>query len=185
MAFVGILFVVAVALLLANLWLNGEVRSGIQVSNPEGGAGAALVVYHPGKFGFGERVRGAFVRGLVTNAWRVETTTASRQAPADLSGYDLLVLVGPTYWFTPSRPLLSYLNRLGDIGEKPVATITTAMGAGERSNALMQKAVQEANGHLVTSLLLYTIRPNEDLYGINDAEEIAAKAAMEIRPPRA
>jgi hypothetical protein len=93
------------------------------------------------------------------------------------------VLVGPTYWFSPSRSLVNYLRRLGDLGGQPVATIVTAMGAGERSNTILQKAVQQANGKLVTSLLLYTIRPNEDLYGINDAEEIATKAAADIPPP--
>ena len=176
--------VLAVLAVLSYLWLNKEVASGIRVVNPEGSAATALVVYHPGKFGFGQRVRSAFVQGLVSNGWRVEITTASAQAPTDLSAYDLLVICGPTYGFTPSRPLLSYLRRLRDIGGKPVATIVTAMGAGERSNSIMKKAVDAANGKLVASLLLYTLRPNEDLYGMNDAEEIAGSAAKEIQPPR-
>lgn len=79
--------------------------------------------------------------------------------------------------------MLSYLKRLGDAGRKPVATILTAIGAGERSNAILQRAVRAANGELITSLLLYTVRPNEDLYGINDAEEIASSAAKELRLP--
>jgi len=182
MAPVGVLLIVATALVLLYLWLNKEVVSDIEVSNPEGSAGTALVVYHPGKRGFGERVRTAFVRGLISNAWRVETTTASAQAPADLSGYSLLVLVGPTYGFTPNRPVLRYLARLGDLDGKPVVTIVTAIGAGERSNSILQRAVNDANGKLLESLLLYTTRPNEDLYGINDAEEIATSAAKEIRP---
>ena len=177
----GMLAVLAV---LSDLWLNKEVASEIQIVNPDGDAGAALVVYHPGKFGFGQRVWSAFVQGLVSRGWRVEITTASPQAPTDLSPYDLLVVSGPTYYFTPSRPMLSYLERLRDAGGKPVATILTAIGAGERSNAILQKAVDAANGKLIASLLLYTVRPNEDLYGINDAEEIAASAAKEIRLPR-
>ena len=176
--------VLAALAVLSYLWLIREVATGIEVLNPEGGAGTALVVYHPGRFGFGERVRAAFVEGLVSNGWRVETTTASALAPTDLSTYDLLVVSGPTYWFSPSRPMLSYLRRLRDTTGKPVATILTAMGAGERSNAILQKAVQAAKGELVVSLLLYTVRPNEDLYGINDAEEIASSAAKEIRLPR-
>jgi flavorubredoxin len=178
LAVVGVLAAVAI---LSYLWLNKAVVTGIRVVNPEGGAGTALVVYHPGRFGFGQRVRTAFVEGLVSNGWRVAVTTASSRTPTDLSTYDLLVVSGPTYWFTPSRPMLSYLKRLRDAGGKPVATILTAIGAGERSNAILQKAVQAANGELVASLLLYTVRPNEDLYGINDAEEIATSAAKEMR----
>ena len=176
--------VLAALAILSYLWLNKAVVTAIEVVNPEGGAGTALVVYHPGRFGFGQRVRTTFVEGLVSNDWRVEVTTASAQSPADLSAYDLLVVSGPTYWFTPSRPILSYLRRLGDAGGKPVATILTAIGAGERSNAILQRAVQAANGTPVTSLLLYTVRPNEDLYGINDAQQIALSAAKEIRLPQ-
>ncbi len=184
MALLGVLLVVAAVLVLWYLWLNKAVASDVAVRNAEGEMGTALVVYHPGKRGFGRKVREAFVEGLTSNGWRVEITTASTQAPADLSAYDLLVVSGPTYGFTPSRPILRYVARLRDLEGKPVVTIVTAMGAGERSDAILQQAVHEANGNLVKSLLLYTIRPNEDLYGINDAEEIATSAAKEIQLPQ-
>ncbi len=179
-----VLGVLAAIAIVSYLWLNKAVASGVRVVNSEGATGTALVVYHPGRFGFGERVRAAFIQGLVSSGWRVEITTASAQAPTDLSAYDLLIVSGPTYWFTPSRPMLSYLRRLRDAGGKPTVTILTAIGAGERSNAILLSAVEAANGKLIKSLLLYTVRPNEDLYGINDAEEIAASAARGIPPPR-
>jgi hypothetical protein len=184
MALLGVLLVVTASAVLLYLWLNKEVVTGIGVSNPEGRVGTALVIYHPGKRGFGHRVRTAFVEGLASSGWRVEVTTASAKSPSDLSAYDLLVVSGPTYGFTPNRPILRYLARLGDLAGKPVVTIITAIGAGERSNAILQQTVHEANGRLLKSLLLYTTRPNEDLYGINDAEEIALSAAKEIRLPQ-
>ncbi len=61
--------------------------------------------------------------------------------------------------------------------------IITAMGLGGRSISIMERDVREANGDLVKSLILYTMRPNEDLYGINDAVEIATQAAKEIPLP--
>ena len=100
-----VLVVLAVAVALSYLWLNKEVVSQVEVRNPDGDAGTALVVYHPGKSDFQEKVTYAFAESLVSNGWRVEIATASSQAPTDLSGYDLLVLGGPTYWFTPSRPI--------------------------------------------------------------------------------
>jgi flavorubredoxin len=175
-----VLVVLAVAGVLSYLWLNQEVVSEVEVRNPEGDAGTALVVYHPGKSDFQERVTSGFVEGLVSNDWRVEITTASAQALTDLAGYDLLVLGGPTYWFTPARPIRRYLSRLGDLGGQRTVAIITAMGAGGRSISIMDKQVREANGDLIKSLILYTFRPNEDLYGINDAVEIATQAAKEI-----
>jgi len=62
-------------------------------------------------------------------------------------------------------------------------TIITGMGAGGRSNSIMEKDVRAANGDLVKALLLYTIRPNEDLHGVNDAVEIATRAAKDIPLP--
>ena len=175
-----VVVVLAAALVLSNLWLNMDVVSEVEVRNPEGDAGTTLVVYHPGKSDFHERVTSGFAEGLVSNGWRVEITTASAQAPTDLSGYDLLVLGGPTYWFTPNQPIRRYLSRLGDLGGQSTVTIITSMGVGERSISIMDQDVREANGDLVKSLILYTLRPNEDLYGINDAVEIATQAAKDI-----
>jgi flavodoxin len=183
MQLIVVFAVFAAAVILLMLWLNREGASEVEVRNPEGDAGTALIVYHGGKGGFTERVTAAFAEGLVSNGWRVETTTASARAPTDLSGYDLLVVGGATYGFTPNRPIRDYVRRLGDLGGKPTATIITGWGEGERSSAIMQEDVRRANGELVKSLLLYSIRPNEDLHGINDAEEIATRAAKEIRLP--
>jgi flavorubredoxin len=183
MVLIVVLVVLSAALVLSNLWLSRDVVSEVEVRNPEGDAGTALVVYHPGKSDFQERVTYAFAGGLVSNGWRVEITTASAQTPTDLSGYDLLILGGPTYWFTPNWPIRRYLSRLGDLRGQPTVAIITAMGLGGRSISIMENDVREANGDLVKSLILYTLRPNEDLYGINDAAEIATQAAKEIPLP--
>jgi flavorubredoxin len=178
-----VLVVLAVALTASDFWLTKEVVSELEVRNPDGDAGVALVVYHPGKSAFQQEVTDAFAKGLVSNGWRVEITTVSAQASTELAGYDLLVLGGPTYWFAPARPIRRYLSRLGDLAGQPAVVIITAMGAGERSISIMQQQVREANGDLVKSLILYTTRPNEDLYGINEAVEIANQAAKQIPLP--
>jgi hypothetical protein len=77
--------------------VNAEVITDIQVMNPNGSAGTTLLVYHPGRSGYQKMLIGAFSEGLVSNGWRVEIATASKEAPTDLSGYDLLVLSAPTY----------------------------------------------------------------------------------------
>jgi flavorubredoxin len=181
-----VLFVVVVLL---DYGRNKEVVSEIKSLNPEGDGGTALVVYHPGKSDFQHRVFSGFVEGLVSRGWRVEITTPSFRAPTDLSGYDLLVLGGPTYWFTPNRPIRRYLSRLGDLGGQRTVTIITALGAGERSTSVMEKQVREANGDLVNALLLYKMRPNDDDNYIDSqqnqalAVEMATQVAEEVPLP--
>jgi flavorubredoxin len=168
---------------------NKEVVDEVKVLNPGESVGTALVVYHHGKSDFQHRVVSGFAEGLVSNGWRVEMTTASDQAPTDLSDYNLLVLGGPTYIFTPDRPIRSYLGKLGDLKGQRTVVITTGMGAGKRSSSIMERLVREANGDLVKSLLLYKIRPNNDNRYVNGkqnralAVEIATQAAKEIPLP--
>ena len=165
---------------LLSSWLNAEVVSEVEVLNPGGAAGTALVVYHPGKSEFQHDVSHAFAEGLVSNGWRVEITTASSLAPADLAGYALLVLGAPTYDWEPAKRTRHYLKGLGDLRGQRTVTIISGAGYAELSGPTMERLVREANGELVKSLILYTKRPNEDLYGINDALEIATQSAKDI-----
>ncbi len=189
----GIVFAVLAVIVVAVAYLdygrNKEVASEVEVLNPAGTTGTALVVYHPGKSDFQRRVFSGFMEGLVSNGWRVGSTTPSAQTPTDLSGFDLLVLGGPTYWFTPNRPVKRYLKRLGDLEGQPTVTIITALGVGERSASILQKQVREANGDLVKALLLYKMRPNDDDNFVDGeqnqalAVEMAMQAALEVLAP--
>jgi hypothetical protein len=181
---IAVLVILIVGVALLYFVTSQEVASSTEVLNRGGDQGTALVVYHPGLTGFHERVTSAFADGLVSNGWRVEMTTASPYAPTDLSSYDLLVLGGPTYFWTPCRPIKIYLSRLGDLGGKRTTIIITALGMGERSISTMERLVRAANGDLVKSLLLYSLAPNEDIYGTNDTEQIASQVAREMMPPR-
>lgn len=189
MTWIIVLGVLAVVWASSYLWLNAEIVSGIEVRNPAGDVGAALVVDHPGRGSFHVCVVSGFVEGLVSGGWRVEMTTASGQALTDLSGYDLLVLGSPTYWFTPSWPIRRYLDRLGDLGGQPTVIIITGMGAGERSASVIEKWVREANGEMVSGLLYYRMRPNDDDNYVNISQnkalavEMAAQAARELSLP--
>ena len=189
MALIIVLVIVVATVAWLDYGRNKKVTSEVKTLNPEGKTGTALVVYHPGKSDFQHRVFSGFAEGLVSRGWRVEITTPSSQAPIDLSGYDLLVLGGPTYWFTPNRPIKRYLSRMGDLGGQRTVTIITALGAGERSASIMESLVREANGDLVNGLLLYKMRPNDDDNYVDGnqnkalAVEMATQAAREIPLP--
>jgi hypothetical protein len=168
---------------------NREVVSEVEILNPGGESGTALVVYHLGRSDFQRRVFSGFAEGLVSSGWRVEMTAPSPETPADLSGYDLLVLGGPTYGFTPNRPIKRYLRRLGDLAGKPTVTIITGLGAAEGSSAKMQEMVRAQNGNVVKALLLYKMRPNDDDNYVNTGQnkalavEMATQAAKEVGAP--
>ena len=163
--------------------VNAEVISDVEVLNPNGSAGTTLLVYHPGRSGYQKMLIGAFSEGLVSNGCRVEVTTASKEAPTDLSGYDLLVLSAPTYDWVPARPIQRYLERLGDLEGQATAVIISAAGTTTLSLPKMEELVREANGDLVASYALWTMVPNRMAYGIDDPEEIMRREARAIPVP--
>ena len=189
MGFAIAVLVLGTAWTLSYLWLNKASPTEVEIHNPEGRAGRALVVDHPGRGRFHVQVVSGFVEGLVSTGWRVERTMASREAPIDLSGYDLLVLGSPTYWFTPSWPIRGYLGRLADLEGQRTVTIVTGMGAGERSAALLAKWVRKANGNLAQRLLFYWMRPNDDDNYVDTAQnkglavQMATQAARDLSNP--
>jgi hypothetical protein len=173
MALTIIVTILVASWILSYWWLNREAAEVIELRNPEGERGSALVVYHPGPGTFHRQVVGGFVQGLVASGWRVEVATASAQAPTELTGYHLLVLGSPTYWFTPSVPVRRYLRQVGDLGGLPTVTITTGLGSGGRSSKVLQEYVRDAHGSLVEALTFYRLRPNDDDNYANGAQNRA------------
>ncbi len=186
----GVVLVALVGMVAAVIWywyrISQEVVSQVEVLNPGGDRGTALVVYHPGRRRLLHKVTSAFAEGLVSSGWGVEMTTASSQAPTDLSSYDLLVLGGQTYFWSPVRPIRNYASRLGDLGGKPTVIIITGFGATGRSISIMERLVEEANGDLVRSLSLTTLRPNDEKDPRPNEEvavEMATQAGRDIPLP--
>jgi hypothetical protein len=177
--------VTLVALLVAwqGLWsftVNAEVVSDVEVLNPNGRTGTALLAYHPGKSGYQDMIAQAFSEGLGSNGWRVEVATASKEAPTDLSDYDLLVLSAPTYDWVPARPIQRYVQQLGDLRGKRTVVIISGAGTTSLSLPMMEDLVRGANGDLVASYALWTLVPNRLVYGTDDAQEIMRREAKAI-----
>ena len=135
----------AFAGLLMSGTISREVASEIDVINAEGDK-TALVVYQPGFSSFPRDVTYAFADGLASSGWRVEITTASPQAPTDLSKYSLLTLAYPVYGGTPGTAIVSYINRISSLNGTNMVIIACGGGdTGEIENPLKQQ-VQAVNG---------------------------------------
>jgi len=180
------LFVVVAALISAYAFvslviypnINRDVVSGVDVINA-GGSKTALVVYQPGYTSFPRDVSYAFADGLASSGWRVEITTASSQAPSELSGYSLLVLGFPIYGGKPGDAIVRYVNGTSNLNG--ISTVIIAVGAfspGEVLNTMTQK-VHAANGTVKESMALFSIAPNK---GNGYATDIARQAGSQIAP---
>jgi flavorubredoxin len=114
-------------------------------------------VYQPGFSSFPRDASYAFAEGLASSGWCVEITTASSEAPSDLSKYSLLVFAFPVYGGTPGTAVVSYVNRINDLDG--INTVIIACGGGdigENLNPPLKQQVQAANGAFYKGLSLST-----------------------------
>ena len=160
-----------------------DAPSAVVTVNPGGTTGRALIVFHPGLSSFQEDVTAAFVDGLSDGGWRCDVTTASRQAPQDLVGYDLLVLGAQSYEWRPACPVRRYVERLGDLQGLATVILVTGAGSTDRAAGLLEGHVADVNGRVIERLEVWQAAPNEQVHGIADAEEIARRAAEGLTLP--
>ncbi len=177
-SFLAVVVLLAIFGAYAGLTLNKDVVSGIDVVNPNGSK-TALIVYQPGLSSFPRDASYAFGNGLASSGWRVEITTASSQAPSDLSKYSLLVLGFPCYGASPGTAIIRYVDRLANL--QGINTVIVACAAGSPGGSVdtMKQKVQAAGGTFRDSLSLFTMAPNE---GNGTATDTAKQAGAQIQP---
>lgn len=169
--------VISVSLLgYASFAMNSDVVTQLVINNPTGSK-TALVLYHPGLSSFSHDVSYAFADGLVSNGWRVEIATSSIEAPTNLSKYSLLVISSNTYAFTPDSPTTRQLERLGNLNGIQTVLLTLGAGSAQESQKALETTIQDSNGTILQSLVLYSMAPNE---GDRSATETAQQTAREI-----
>lgn len=166
-------FILALLSVYVSFVINNDVITELVIKNHEG-AKKALVLYHPGLSYFSKDVAYAFADGLLANDWRVEITTPSREAPTNLSRYNLLVILSNTYAFRPDVPTTRHIERIGDLNGIQTVLLTLGAGSAEESKKTLENLIQSSNGTIIKSLLLYSMAPNE---GDKSATEIAKQTA--------
>lgn len=186
--FLTLLVVIAGTLGWTEYRIRRAIATPVDVRHPDGRA-AALVIYHPGISAFPHDIAEGFAAGLAEAGWRVAITTASASAPVALGEYDLLVVLAPTYWWTPARPVLRYVDRLEDLGGKPVAVLVTGLGSTHRSQRVLEAAVRERGGTVAFARSFWTAAPNkEDEYTWRTNTAVGVRLAREagttLAPPR-
>jgi hypothetical protein len=176
---VTLLMTVAISgslLIYASFTMNNDVVTQLVIKNPAGNK-TALVLYHPGLSSFSHDVSYAFADGLVSNGWRVEIATSSIEAPTNLSKYSLLVISSNTYAFIPDAPTTRQLERIGNLNGIQTVLLTLGAGSAQESQKALEAKIQNSNGTILQSLVLYSMAPNQ---GDRTATEIAQQTAREI-----
>ena len=169
------IIVSALLLIYASFGMNNDVITQLVIKNPDGSK-TALVIYHPGLSSFSHDVSYAFTDGLVSTGWRVELATPSIEAPINLSKYSLLVVASNTYGFNPDTPTTRHLERIGDLGGIETVVITLGAGSAEQSQKALENLVEDSNGVIIESLILYSMASNEGDFGAIEIANQAAKA---------
>jgi flavorubredoxin len=171
-----LVFVIVVVSVLGFIFfkINNDYVSGVETLNANG-ARTALIIYHPGLSSFMEDVAYAFADGLAENGWKVEITTASSQAPTDMSGYSLLALGSPVYADGPSPTIKRHIERIGDLSGIDTVLLVTSAGSDGGAEASMQQTVEEHNGSVELVLSLFNSVPND-----GDPLSIAKQAGRDL-----
>ena len=173
--FITIIILSASLLTYASFGMSNDVITQLIIKNSEGSK-TALILYHPGLSSFSHDVSYAFADGLVSNGWRGELATPSIEAPIDLAKYSLLVIASNTYGFNPDTPTIRHLERIGNLDGIETVVITLGAGSAEQSQEALENLVENSNGTIIESLILYSMAPNE---GDKSATELAEKTARE------
>jgi len=152
--------------------MHAETVSPVTYLGGDGSAGHAFIVYHSTRGGFQRALQTALADSLITQGWSVDITTASRETPKDVSGYDLLVIGSPSYDWIPARPVVSFLRRARHLDGKPVLIVVSGGGMTERTAKILHRRVERAHGTVLGALELWTKRPNAERHGSTDPLEI-------------
>jgi|GEM_PF-2975677 len=161
-------------------WANREAPPQIEQRNPGGTAGAALIVYHPGRSNLQTEAVTGFADGLAAADWAVTLATANSAAPADLTNYDLLVVGAQSYTWAPAQPVQAYLRRVGDLAGKPVVAILSGLGETGPATTVMADLIAELNGKGLEIYHVWQMRPIDELYGIDDPHAAMYQMAVAL-----
>jgi hypothetical protein len=130
--------------------INRDIVSPLEVINADGSK-KALVVYQVGLSSGPRDASYEFADGLVSSGWRVEITTASPEAPSEISDYNLFVIVFPVNGARPGEAATRYVTNLCNLDQIPTIIVNCRLSNAIENN--MKEQVTSQNGTVYTTLL--------------------------------
>ena len=109
---------------------------------------AQVIIVYDSKFGNTKLVAETILEGI-NEVENVEAVLKKLEQtdPAELLGYDMILIGSPNHYGGPTIDMKEFMNRLENVGlvEKPVAFFDTYLGAGffEKAVKRMEKMINE------------------------------------------
>ncbi len=157
----AIAFVVVLCIALTTIIVERESEYAVETFSASGKL-RALVLYHPSRDAhFSDDLSLALARGLAAAGFAVDRATFTSQTPPNPGQYAVVGLVSNTYFWTPDRPTLHYLERARLQG---VAAIGIMGGAGAtgRSERLLREAIAATGARVLQTRSFWLLRPNDE-----------------------
>jgi len=178
---VGVVAAVAAPLVLVVVSLGVQFES--RYAHEElGGAGPAraLVLYHPSRdASFTDELSLAMAGGFRDAGLAVERATLTGDTPGEPAGYEVVVVVSNTYYWTPDLPTLRYLHR-ARLSGTPVIGIMAGAGATARAERILADALAATGAESVTTRSLWLLRPNDEARSDESNREVALDIARSL-----
>ena len=146
----------------------------------QGGKARALVLFHPSRDAhFSDDLSLALAEGLATAGFSVDRETLTRATPPEPEDYALIAVVSNTYWWTPDRPTLQYLQRARFDGRYAVGLIGGA-GATGRSERMLDVALRGTGARLLQTRSFWLMRPNDEAHTKGSNRAVALQLARQF-----
>jgi hypothetical protein len=110
--------------------------SSVTLSPAGQSVGHALVVYDPGVWGAAKNAAGKIASDLQSKGYLVELAGVRSSKAGNTSGYDVIVVVGPTYGDRFGSVARSYLQNLNVSSETKIGVVATGIIWPQNNNTL-------------------------------------------------
>jgi hypothetical protein len=128
----------------------------------EGKAQKALVLYHPSRDAhFSEDVSIAVAKGFHDIGMSVDRETMTEATAAAHRGYAFLAVITNTYYGSPDRPTLRYLER-ARFGNTPTIGLTLGSGTTDRAQRILNEKLRRASTNTIDVRSFWISRPNDE-----------------------
>jgi hypothetical protein len=140
----------------------------------------ALILYHPSRDAhFTDDLSLAVAHGLKAAGYSVDRATLTGSTPDQPKGYQLLVVVSNTFFWTPDLPTLRYLKR-ARLDRLPTVGVIAGGGSTNRSQQMLERSLSDSGASLIAMRAFWTLRPNDEQRLAEPNREVALQLARQL-----
>lgn len=140
----------------------------------------ALILYHPSRDAqFTDELSLAIAEGLKAAGYAVDRATLTGDTPAQPTGYQLLVVVSNTFFWTPDMPTLRYLKR-ARLDRLPTVGVIAGGGATTRSQQMLERSLSDSGASVIGMYSFWISRPNDEQRLEEPNRDVALQLARQL-----